>query len=121
MQLPEISFEIDDRVAFVILKGEDGLNRVTAGMYEDLSIAVDSIIDDGSVRVVVVMGEGSVFSGGTEEAVKELRDRGGEGMIGASGAYCSAADAGHRSDKRGCVSGLGTGAGPGLRPAYRIR
>ena len=85
MQLPEISFEIDDRVAFVILKGEDDLNRVTAGMYEDLSVAVDSIIDDGNVRVVVVTGEGSVFSGGTEEAVREMREGGGEGMTGASG------------------------------------
>ena len=85
MQLPEISFEIDDRVAFVILKGEDDLNRVTAGMYEDLSVAVDSIIDDGNVRAVVVTGEGSVFSGGTEEAVREMRDGGGEGMTGASG------------------------------------
>ena len=85
MQLPEISFEIDDRVAFVILKGEDDLNRVTAGMYEDLSVACESIVDGGSVRVVVVMGEGSMFSGGTEEAVRELREGGGEGMIGASG------------------------------------
>ena len=85
MQLPHISLKIDGPVAVLTLKGEDESNRVSAVMCEDLAATVEWIRDDESVRVVVVRGEGSMFSGGTEEAVREMRERGGEGAIGASG------------------------------------
>ena len=52
------------------------MNRVTAATCEDLGAAVEAILDDESVRVVVVTGEGSVFSAGTEEAVREAREDG---------------------------------------------
>ena len=80
-----INLNLNGSVARVTLKGDDASNRVNAAMCEDLDVAVEAILDDESVRVVVVTGEGSMFSGGTEEAVRELRDGGGEGMIGASG------------------------------------
>ena len=80
-----INLKLNGSVALVTLKGDDASNRVNAAMCEDLDVAVEAILDDESVRVVVVTGEGSMFSGGTEEAVRELRDGGGEGMIGASG------------------------------------
>ena len=82
-----INLQLDGSVAFVTLKGDDASNRVNAQMSEDLGAACESILDDESVRVVVVMGEGSMFSGGTEEAVRELREGGGEGMIGPSGHF----------------------------------
>ena len=85
MQYRYINLQLNGSVALVTLKGDDASNRVNAQMSEDLSAACESIVDGGSVRVVVVMGEGSMFSGGTEEAARELRDGGGEGMIGASG------------------------------------
>ena len=80
-----INLQLDGSVAFVTLKGDDASNRVNTAMREDLGVAVEAILDDEGVRVVVVTGEGSMFSGGTEEAVRELREGGGEGMIGASG------------------------------------
>ena len=80
-----INLQLNGSVVLVTLKGDDASNRVNAAMCEDLDVAVEAILDDESVRVVVVTGEGSMFSGGTEEAVRELRDGGGVGMIGASG------------------------------------
>lgn len=69
------------------LKGEDESNRVTAAMEEDLGATVEWVRDDENVRVVVVTGEGPVFSGGTEEVVREvLGGVGEEGRLpGASG------------------------------------
>ena len=85
MQYRYINLQLNGSVALVTLKGDDASNRVNAQMSEDLGAACESIVDGGSVRVVVVMGEGSMFSGGTEEAVREMREGGGEGTIGASG------------------------------------
>ena len=85
MRYRYINLQLNGSVALVTLKGDDASNRVNAQMSEDLGAACESIVDEGSVRVVVVMGEGSMFSGGTEEAVRELREGGGEGMSGASG------------------------------------
>lgn len=83
MQLPHIGLEIDGAVALLTLRGEDESNRVTAGMGEDMAAAVEWVRDDESVRVVVVTGEGSVFSGGTEESVREVLGGVGE-LPGAS-------------------------------------
>ena len=87
MQLSHISLEIDGPVAVLTLRGEDGSNRVTGAMGEDLAATVEWVRDDESVRVVVVTGEGAVFSRGTEEAVGEVRGGvGEEGRLpGASG------------------------------------
>ena len=84
MQLPHITLEIDGPVALLTLKGDDESNRVSAAMCEDLAATVEWIRDDKGVRVVVVTGEGAVFSGGTEEAVKEMREAGEEVIVGAS-------------------------------------
>ena len=72
-------------MAIVTLRGDDRNNHVTSAMCEELGAAVESIVDNGDVRVVVVTGEGSVFSGGTEGAVKEARETGVDDLIGASG------------------------------------
>ena len=73
MELPHIGLDIDGAVAVLTLKGEDESNRVTGAMGEDLAATVEWVRDDEGVRVVVVTGEGSVFSGGTEESVREAR------------------------------------------------
>ena len=85
MRYRYINLQLNGSVALVTLKGDDASNRVNAQMSEDLGAACESVVDGGSVRVVVMMGEGSMFSGGTEEAVREMREGGGEGMSGASG------------------------------------
>lgn len=85
MQLPHIGLDIDGAVALLTLKGDGGSNRVTAAMKEDMAATLEWIRDDGGVRVVVVTGEGSVFSGGTEEAVREARGGAEEELYGASG------------------------------------
>ena len=84
MQLPHISLEIDGEVALLTLKGEDESNRVGGAMGEDLAATVEWVRDDEGVRVLVVTGEGSVFSAGTKEAVGEARGGVG-GLPGASG------------------------------------
>ena len=84
MQFPHISLEIDGPVALLTLKGEDESNRVTRAMGEELAATIEWIKDDENVRVVVVTGEGSVFSGGTEESVRGVRGGVGEGQPGAS-------------------------------------
>ena len=84
MELPHIGLDIDGAVALLTLKGEDESNRVTGAVGEELAATVEWVRDDERVRVVVVTGEGSVFSGGTEESVREVL--GGEGGLpGASG------------------------------------
>ena len=80
-----IDLEMEGRFAIVTLQGENRDNRVTSTMCEELGAAVESIVDDGHISVVVVTGEGPVFSGGTGEAVKEAREMGADGLIGASG------------------------------------
>ena len=82
MRYRYINLQLNGSVALVTLKGDDASNRVNAQMSEDLGAACESIVDGGSVRVVVVMGEGSTFSGGTEEAVREMRERGGHLTFG---------------------------------------
>ena len=85
MQLPHIGLDIDGAVALLTLKGDDGSNRVTAAMREDIAATLEWISDDEGVRVVVATGEGSVFSGGTEEAVREVRSGAEEALHGTSG------------------------------------
>ena len=84
MQLPYIDLEISGPVALLTLRGEDESNRVGGAMGEDLAATVEWVRDDEDVRVLVVTGEGSVFSTGTEEAVGEVRGGVG-GLPGASG------------------------------------
>ena len=82
MQLPHTSLEIDGPVALLMLKGEDDANRVSAAMSEDLAATVEWVRDDENIRVVVVTGQGSVFSAGTERVVKEaLVGVGAEGRL----------------------------------------
>lgn len=82
MQLPYTNLDIDGSVALLRLKGEDESNRVTAAMVEELTATVEWVRDDEGVRVVVVTGEGPVFSGGTEQAVGEVWGvEGGEGRL----------------------------------------
>ncbi len=84
MQLPHIGLDIDGPVAVLTLRGEDESNRVTAAMGEDMAATVEWVRDDESVRVVVVTGEGAVFSGGTEAAVREVVGRGVDRAPGAA-------------------------------------
>ena len=83
MQLPHISLEIDGPVALLMLKGDDDANRVSAAMSEDLAATVEWVRDDENIRVVVVTGQGSVFSAGTERVVREALD-GEQDLPGAS-------------------------------------
>ncbi len=52
--------------ARIVLSRPRAGNRVNRAMVEDLAQAVDTIDQDDSVRVVVIIGRGSVFSSGWE-------------------------------------------------------
>ena len=71
-------------VATVTLARPDRLNAFTAALHADLRRALEQCEQDGSVRVVVLTGEGRAFSSGQD--LTEEMPRGEDGTIRLGGA-----------------------------------
>jgi enoyl-CoA hydratase/carnithine racemase len=77
MELVDLRYEVSDRIATITLDREDARNAYSDGMIDSLVRALDAAETDDEVRVVIITGAGSTFSGGGD--VKLMRDR--EGMF----------------------------------------
>lgn len=66
MDLPEIRYEVRDRVATVTLNRPDKLNAITRAMLDGLIDAFARADADDGVRVVIVTGAGRAFCAGAD-------------------------------------------------------
>ena len=64
MQIGDLDYEVNDRVATITLNRPDKFNAITERMPDDLTNAVTRAIDDDSVHVIVLTGAGRGFCGG---------------------------------------------------------
>ena len=76
--MASVKLECAGGVARVRLNRPEALNSITLDMLDELEAAVDEIAGDGSVRAVVLMGEGRAFCTGADlKTVRKLFDRWG--------------------------------------------
>ena len=68
MNFETISFSVDAGIARLTLNRPDKLNSFTGEMHAELRVALDSIQNDTSVRVLVLTGAGRAFSAGQDLA-----------------------------------------------------
>ncbi len=68
MNFETITFNVDAGIARLTLNRPDKLNSFTGEMHGELRVALDSIQDDKSVRVLVLTGAGRAFSAGQDLA-----------------------------------------------------
>ena len=64
MQMGDLEYEVNDRVATITLSRPEKFNAITERMPGDLTDAVARVTDDDSVHVVVLTGAGRGFCGG---------------------------------------------------------
>jgi enoyl-CoA hydratase len=80
MQLHDVRYETEGRVALVTLARPRYRNAQSWRLLDELDLALDRAQADREIRVVVVRGEGDHFSAGhdlgTPEQVQDYRDRG---------------------------------------------
>ena len=74
MAYKRIHLDKTGSVAVITLTGGDDCNSVTEVMASELETAIEAVIDDEDVRVLVLTGSGTVFSTGTDRIVQTLRD-----------------------------------------------
>ena len=68
MKFENILFDVVDGIARLTLNRPDKLNSFTGEMHAELRVALDSIQNDTSVRVLVLTGAGRAFSAGQDLA-----------------------------------------------------
>ena len=68
MNFETITFSLDAGIARLTLNRPDKLNSFTGKMHAELRVALDSIQNDTSVRVLVLTGAGRAFSAGQDLA-----------------------------------------------------
>lgn len=72
MNFENIKFEVADGIARLTLNRPDKLNSFTSEMHAELRVALDSIQNDASVRVLVLTGAGRAFSAGQDLADPDM-------------------------------------------------
>ncbi len=80
MELQDVRYETDGRVAIVTLARPRYRNAQSWRMLDELDVALERAQEDRAVRVVVVQGEGEHFSAGhdlgTPEQIEDYKARG---------------------------------------------
>src|SRR5574338_1615039 len=72
MKFENILFEITDGIARLTLNRPDKLNSFTGEMHAELRDALDRILDDEAVRVLVLTGAGRAFCVGQDLADADM-------------------------------------------------
>jgi enoyl-CoA hydratase/carnithine racemase len=75
---PVVRYDVEDRVATVMLDRPHRLNAWTGRMHTEYRAAIARAEDDGSVRVIVVTGAGGGFCAGADAAALDLHVSAGE-------------------------------------------
>jgi len=73
MKFENILFEVVDGIARLTLNRPDKLNSFNTEMHAELRVALDSIQDDKSVRVLVLSGAGRAFCAGQDLADRAMQ------------------------------------------------
>ena len=66
-----IALSLAHGIAHLVLRREDGRNAISPGLLEELEAAVAAVADAPHVKVLVLRGEGKVFSVGVDLAALE--------------------------------------------------
>lgn len=61
-----VLYEASDHIALLTLNRPDNRNSMTSDLLDGFRLAVDRVRQDGSLRCVVITGEGSCFSAGAD-------------------------------------------------------
>ena len=72
MNFQTITFNVDAGIARLTLNRPDKLNSFTGEMHAELRVALDSIQNDKTVRVLVLTGAGRAFSAGQDLADPDM-------------------------------------------------
>ncbi|PAB61190.1 enoyl-CoA hydratase/isomerase family protein [Anaeromicrobium sediminis] len=64
MEFKKIKYSQENGIASIILNSPKNLNALDEPMLDDLMVALDMCADDGTIKVVVISGEGKGFSAG---------------------------------------------------------
>src|SRR5213593_4098362 len=78
-----ISYEQVGAVGWLRLNRPDRLNAMTTEMWAEMAKLGESLVDDASLRCLVVIGEGRAFSSGID--VEHLLSGGGGGLFSEAG------------------------------------
>lgn len=65
-QFQSISIQVEDKIAFLKLSIPERLNALGATILKELVLAADWFNSQTSIRVVIIKGEGNVFSAGAD-------------------------------------------------------
>jgi len=74
MNFENVTVETDGAIAVVTLNRPQALNALSYGLVKDLSLAMQELDKDSSVRVIIVTGGQKVFAAGAD--IKEMAERG---------------------------------------------
>ena len=66
MKFENIRFEVEGGIARLTLNRPDKLNSFTGAMHAELRVALDTVQDDKSIRVLVLSGAGRAFCAGQD-------------------------------------------------------
>jgi enoyl-CoA hydratase len=78
MAYEDIVYEKDDGTVLITLNRPDSLNALSARLAQELIQIADEIINDDSVRVLVITGAGRAFSAGAD--LKEVMSQAGASL-----------------------------------------
>ncbi|MEO7954256.1 MAG: 2-(1,2-epoxy-1,2-dihydrophenyl)acetyl-CoA isomerase PaaG [Polaromonas sp.] len=80
MQFENIRFEVKGGIARLTLNRPDRLNSFTGAMHAELRVALDTVQEDKSIRVLVLSGAGRAFCAGQDLADPDMAMGAGQSM-----------------------------------------
>ncbi|MEP6965137.1 MAG: 2-(1,2-epoxy-1,2-dihydrophenyl)acetyl-CoA isomerase PaaG [Polaromonas sp.] len=80
MQFENIRFEVKGGIARLTLNRPDKLNSFTGAMHAELRVALDTVQEDKSIRVLVLSGAGRAFCAGQDLADPDMAMGAGQSM-----------------------------------------
>ena len=84
MDFENIEFETSEGVATLTLNRPRSLNSFTAQMHAEIRVAMRQVIDDASIRCLVITGAGRGFCAGQDLGDRAMTSDGGVPDVGAS-------------------------------------
>ncbi|MFC1895600.1 crotonase/enoyl-CoA hydratase family protein [Thermodesulfobacteriota bacterium] len=73
MEFKQITYEVDDRIAFITLNRPERMNAWTVTMMSELIEAFDLADRDDAVRVIIVTGAGKAYCAGADLSPEDMK------------------------------------------------
>ncbi len=75
MSFETITLNKDEHIATITLNRPDKMNALNTLMLQEMAVAIDEIVQDDDVRVMVLTGAGKVFCSGADRCCRRRRLR----------------------------------------------